>query len=178
MPRLLLHICCAPCGTYITRDRLQPFYDLSWYFYNPNLNTKEEYDRRLEYVKLMADKLSVPLIVEPYEHASWQAAVVGGENDPERGRRCQICYRDRLEKTALLAKAQGFDLFGTTLLVSPYKDTAAIRAIGRELADSIGPGFLAEDFQAEDGYRRSQELAKELSLYRQKFCGCEYSLKA
>ena len=177
MKKLLLHICCAPCGTYISRDRLSPRYDLTWYFYNSNLNSAEEYEKRLQYVKLMADKFGFPLIIEPYDHTAWKAKVRGHENDPERGSRCLICYRDRLGKAAHLAKEKGFDFFSTTLLVSPYKDTTAIRDISRNLADIYGVAFLDEDFQADDGYRRSQELAKELDIYRQKFCGCEYSLK-
>ncbi len=178
MSRLLLHICCAPCGTYITRDRLRPRHDVTWYFYNSNLDTLAEYDRRLEAVKLMAEKFSIPLLIEPYSHEVWKGLVKGREGDPERGARCHICYRDRLEKTARLAQAGNFDLFGTTLLTSPYKDTTVIRAIGRELASTVGIEFLDEDFQADDGYRRSQELAKELGVYRQKFCGCEYSSRA
>ncbi len=176
MPRLLLHICCAPCGTYISRDRLLPRYNLTWYFYNSNLNTLEEYKKRLTAVRLMSEKLNIPLIVEPYDHETWQAKVKGRERDPERSLRCQICYRDRLTKTAALAKEKGFDLFGTTLLVSPYKDTKAICALGCELAAKTGVRFLDEDFQADNGYQKSQALAKELGLYRQKFCGCEYSL--
>ncbi|KKT13076.1 MAG: Glycosyltransferase, group 4 family [Candidatus Falkowbacteria bacterium GW2011_GWF2_43_32] len=174
-PKLLLHICCAPCGTYISRDRLAAKYDLTWYFYNSNLNTRAEYDKRLYYVEMMAKKFNFSLLVEPYEHAAWQEKTAGHAADPERGARCLICYRDRLEKTARLAKERGFDLFGTTLLVSPYKDSAAIRSISRNLAKEFGIEFLDEDFQAADGYRRSQEVAKELGLYRQKYCGCEYS---
>ena len=177
MKKLLLHICCAPCGTYISRDRLAPDYDLTWYFYNSNLNSPAEYDERLYYVQLMADKFNFPLIVEPYDHVTWQTKISGQENCPERGACCLICYRDRLVKTARLAKDQGFDLFSTTLLVSPYKDAAAINNISRSLSADYGVTFLDQDFQADDGYRRSQALAKELGLYRQKFCGCEYSLK-
>jgi predicted adenine nucleotide alpha hydrolase (AANH) superfamily ATPase len=176
-PKLLLHICCAPCGTYISRDRLKPRYDLTWYFYNSNLCSLEEYAKRLEYVKLMAAKYDFPLIIEPYDHVSWQEKITGREGDPEKGARCQICYRDRLVKTAQLAQAQGFEYFSTTLLVSPYKDAAAIKKIGLELAARFGLKFLDEDFQANDAYRRSQELAKELGFYRQKFCGCEFSKK-
>lgn len=175
MKKLLLQICCAPCGTYISRERLAPHYDLTWYFYNPNLVSQEEYDKRLDMVKLMAAKFNFPLIVEPYEHEEWKELVCSRAADPEGGERCRLCYRDRLAKTARLAKEKGFDIFGTTLLVSPYKDAAAIREIGQEWEEISEVAFLDMDFQADDGYRRSQELAKELGLYRQKFCGCEYS---
>ena len=176
MKKLLLQICCAPCGTYISRDRLAPRFDLTWYFCNPILISREEYDKRLAAVKLMAAKFSWPLIIEPYDHESWSGFASCRASDPERGGRCRLCYRDRLLKTAKLARDKEFDLFSTTLLVSPYKDTEAIAEIGRELAAEYDLEFLAEDFQAEDGYRRSQNLARELGLYRQKFCGCEYSL--
>jgi predicted adenine nucleotide alpha hydrolase (AANH) superfamily ATPase len=176
MKKLLLQICCAPCGTFISRERLAPRFDLTWYFCNPNLASQLEYDRRLEAVQLMADKFGWPLLIEPYEHEVWQSLTLGRGADPERGPRCQLCYRDRLVRTAQLARRQKFDLFGTTLLVSPYKDTAAINQIGQELAQTLGLPFLSEDFQADDGYRQSQNLARELGLYRQKFCGCEYSL--
>lgn len=176
MKRLLLQVCCAPCGTYISYERLAPRYDLTWYFCNPNLLSLDEYERRLEAVQNMAAKFGWPLLIEPYQHTAWQEFACARAADPERGERCRLCYRDRLEKTALLAQAQGFDLFGTTLLVSPYKDTEAILRIGQECSAAACLDFLAENFQADDGYRRSQNLAKELGLYRQKFCGCEYSL--
>ena len=176
MKKLLLQICCAPCGTYISRERLAPQYELTWYFCNPNLVSEEEYRKRLEMVEMMAEKFGFPLIVEPYEHDEWKDLTCARAADPERGERCRLCYRDRLARTARLAKEMGFDIFGTTLLVSPYKDADAIREIGKELEEASEVAFLDMDFQADDGYRRSQELAKELGLYRQKFCGCEYSL--
>ncbi|MFA5184218.1 MAG: epoxyqueuosine reductase QueH [Patescibacteria group bacterium] len=176
MKKLLLQICCAPCGTYVSRERLAPFYELTWYFYNPNLLSQAEYDRRLEAVQSMADRFGWPLIIEPYDHQPWRELTAGRAADPERSERCRLCYRDRLARTAQLAAARGFDLFGTTLAVSPYKDTAAIRRLGQELAALSDLDFLSEDLQADEAYRKSQALARELGLYRQKFCGCEYSL--
>jgi UDP-GlcNAc:undecaprenyl-phosphate GlcNAc-1-phosphate transferase len=176
-PDLLLHICCAPCAAYITRDILSPQYNVTWYFYNPNLNTREEYEKRLAAVKFVAEKFKIPLIVEEYNHAPWLDLVKGREDNPERGERCHICYFDRLNKTAAKAKQNNFTYFSTSLLVSPYKDTKSINKIGLELGVKNGIKFLANDFQANDGYRKSQELAKELGIYRQKFCGCEFSLK-
>lgn len=174
-PSLLLHICCAPCSAFISREKLAPNYRLTWYFYNSNLNSQEEYDRRLLAVKEVASRFNIPLIVEPYEHETWQELVKGREGDEERGPRCQICYRDRLTKTAALASRRGFDFFSTSLLVSPYKDTMSIMNISRQLAGEFGVKFLEDDFQSDDIYRHSQELAKELGIYRQKFCGCEFS---
>jgi UDP-GlcNAc:undecaprenyl-phosphate GlcNAc-1-phosphate transferase len=176
-PSLLLHICCAPCGTYVSRDLLLPKYRLTWFFYNPNLVSQAEYDKRLEAVTLMAEKFSIPLIVIPYENQAWCRKIKGREADPERGVRCQICYLDRLRETAKTAKEKGFEFFGTTLLTSPYKDKESIIKMSKDLSSSFGVKFLAEDFQASDGYRKSQALAKELGIYRQKFCGCKYSIR-
>jgi UDP-GlcNAc:undecaprenyl-phosphate GlcNAc-1-phosphate transferase len=176
-PRLLLHICCAPCSAYISRDLLKPKYDLSWYFYNPNLNSLAEYNQRLEAVKLVATRFNIPLIIEDYSHAAWLDKVKGHELDPEKGARCQICYRDRLQKTAQLARKNKFYFFSTSLLLSPYKDTVAIKKIGQELASEYNLKFLGDNFQADNAYQKSQELAKELGIYRQKFCGCEFSIK-
>jgi len=174
-PRLLLHICCAPCATYLSVNRLKPFYDLTWYFYNSNLCDLEEYNKRLAAVYAMAEKFNLKLIVEPYNHQAWLEKIKGRENDPERGERCRICYRDRLLKTIQLAKRKNFDLFSTSLLVSPYKDSAALKNISRSLASEYKVEFLETDFQSDNAYSKSQALAKELGIYRQKFCGCDYS---
>ena len=176
-PSLLLHVCCAPCSAYISRERLLPKYELTWYFYNPNLNSLDEYNLRLEAVKLVAHKFNIPLFIEPYEHAAWLETVNGYESAPERGARCQICYRGRLAKTIDLARLKKFDYFSTSLLVSPYKDTEAIKKIGHELVGESNLKFLDDDFQKDNGYHKSQSLAKELGVYQQKFCGCEFSLK-
>ena len=176
-PKLLLHICCAPCASYISRDILSHAYDVTWYFCNPNLNTLGEYEKRLAAVKFVSEKFKIPLIIEPYNHIEWLGLVKGREGDPEKGERCKICYFDRLAKTAKIAREKNFKYFSTSLLVSPYKDTETINKIGLDLAIKNNLKFLNIDFQANDGYRKSQELAKELGIYRQKFCGCEFSLK-
>jgi len=175
MNKLLLHVCCAPCGTYVSLERLRLRYDLTWYFYNPNLFSLEEYHKRLAAVNFVADKFKIPLIVFDYQHDAWRQQASGWADSPERGERCQYCYRERLEQTAKLAKNQGFDVFGSTLLISPYKDSAALKKIGTELAKPAGLVFLEDDLQADNAYRQSQVLAKKLGLYRQKFCGCEFS---
>ncbi len=173
---LLFHVCCAPCASYISSVRLAPHYNITWYFDNPNILSQIEYDRRLDMVKLMADKFNFDLIIEPYEHQGWLEMTRGHERDPEGGARCMLCYHSRLRDTVKLAKAKNFDLFGTSLLVSPYKDIKALRSISRALAKEYKISFLDEDFQADNGYQHSQNLARELGLYRQKFCGCEYSV--
>ena len=174
-PSLLLHICCAPCGTYISKQELLPKYRLTWFFYNPNLCSVKEYEKRLYYVKLMAKKFHIPLIIVPYNHDSWLKKIKGREADPERGGRCQICYLDRLRETAKLAKEEKFDYFSSSLLYSPYKDIESINRMSTDLEESFKVKYLSDNFQAQDGYYKSQELAKEFGIYRQKFCGCEFS---
>lgn len=176
-PKLLLHVCCAPCSSYISKEILMPDFDLSFYFYNSNIDSLEEYERRLECVRQFAQIHNIPLIVEPYQHRDWLDKVAGHEGDPEKGARCLICYRDRLQKTAELAKEKGFDYFTTSLLVSPYKDTQAIRSISKELSGRYGVDFLDKDFQENNAHHKSQELAKQLGFYRQKYCACEFSKK-
>jgi len=173
---LLLQVCCAPCAIYPSVEILQKKYELTWYFCNPNLFSEEEYESRLEAVRTAAEKFSIALIVEPYEHTAWQKEVLGWEDEPEKGKRCHICYRYRLEKTVALAKNKSFDFFGTSLTVSPYKDAVAIKSISEELAEKYGVSFLPDNLRNDEVFRHSQELAKSLGLYRQKFCGCEYSM--
>jgi UDP-GlcNAc:undecaprenyl-phosphate GlcNAc-1-phosphate transferase len=173
-PRLLLQVCCAPCATYVSLEILRPLYDLTWYFCNPNLEASE-YQKRLEAVKFVAAKFNIPLIVETLNHESWLEQMVGRESDPEKGQRCQICYRDRLEKTAALAQKNGFQFFGTSLTISPYKDAAAIKNMALSLAVEYGLKFLPVDLRDDELFKKAQALAKELQIYRQKFCGCKYS---
>jgi len=154
-----------------------PKYRLTWFFYNSNLSSQAEYDKRLHYVKLMAKKFHIPLIIVSYDHSSWSEKIKGREGDPERGGRCQICYLGRLRETAKLAKEEKFDYFSTTLLYSPYKDIKSINRLATDLEESFGIKYLLDNFQAQDGYYKSQEFAKEFGIYRQKFCGCEFSVK-
>jgi len=176
-PKLLLHVCCAPCSAYLIREILLPEFEVTLYFYNSNLCSKEEYEARLYWVKFVAAENKIPLIIEPYNHEAWLSQVAGHEADLERGPRCLICYRDRLDKTAELASHGKFDYFSTSLLVSPYKDTQALIKIAQEVAAKYNTKFLDRDFQADDMYQKSQELAKQLNFYRQKFCGCEFTKK-
>jgi UDP-GlcNAc:undecaprenyl-phosphate GlcNAc-1-phosphate transferase len=173
-PRLLLHICCAPCASYLTVSSLMKRFRVTWYFDNPNLDSQEEYNRRLMAVRYVAKKFGVRLIVRRYEHEAWRKLALGRENDLERGARCKMCYADRLGRAASLARRNNFQFFSTSLLVSPYKDARVIYEISHGLAGK-GLLFLDEDFQADSGYRRSQQFAKELGIYCQKYCGCEFS---
>ncbi len=173
-PKLFLHICCVGCGVAITKE-LKGGYQLTLYFYNPNIFPEKEYNRRLMEARRIASELGLDLITEDYDHKSWLKLVRGHEKDPERGERCRICYKDRLKQTAVKAKELGFDSFTTTLTVSPHKDAKAIIMLGNELAGKYSLKFLDQDFKKQDGFKKACELSKELGLYRQDYCGCEFS---
>jgi predicted adenine nucleotide alpha hydrolase (AANH) superfamily ATPase len=175
--KLLLHICCAGCGVYVSQ-LLKQQYAVTLYFYNPNIFPKSEYNKRLAEVEEIAGKFKLDLIRGEYHHEVWLEKIRGHENDPERGERCLICYGDRLANTAKLAQKNKFDLFTTTLTVSPHKDALAISKIGNDLSLKYEVKFLDRDFKKQDGFKKSVELSKKLGLYRQNYCGCEYSYKS
>ena len=168
---ILLHVCCAPCGGGCVERLLAEGRQPRLYYSNSNLCSLEEFDRRLDSVRLLAEHFSVPLEIDPYDHASYLACVAGLENEPERGRRCVRCFGFNLGRTALRAAELGVN-FATTLTVSPHKDSAAIFAAGNAYA-----GFEAIDFKKRDGFARSNRIARELGFYRQNFCGCEFSIR-
>lgn len=176
LPKLLFHICCAPCSSFVTKEILKPKYNVTWYFYNSNLASKEEYDKRLKEVKKMAKLFKIPLIVQAYSHNDWLNKVKGLENEPECGKRCKICYFDRLDKAFKLASDRQFDLVATSLLVSTYKDEESINNISNMLSKKYNIKVLSDNIRSVEIFRKSQEYAKELGIYRQKFCGCEFSI--
>lgn len=169
---LLLHACCAPCATYPLM-RLSKIFDITLYFYNPNILSSDEYQKRLnEFDKL---PFGFKLISENYLPIEFENIAKGLENQKEGGARCAECYNLRLEKAAMFAKQNNFDLFGTVLTVSPYKNSAFINRQGKELENKYGVKFLFSDFKKNDGYKQSCLLSSEFGLYRQSFCGCKYS---
>jgi predicted adenine nucleotide alpha hydrolase (AANH) superfamily ATPase len=167
--KILLHVCCGPCATHSVR-KLQEAYDVTLFFSNSNISPRDEYERRLAEAVKLAGMLQVPLIEDPYDHAAWLTRIQGLEREPERGRRCEACFEFNLGRTARYAREHGFDGFTTTLTISPHKDSATIFRVGRDQ----GP-FVAMDFKKDDGFKRSVELAREYGLYRQDYCGCEFS---
>ena len=181
-PSLLMHSCCGPCSTACI-ERMAPDYDITVFFYNPNITDREEYEKRKEnqkkFIKEYNDDPAVPYKVAYMEgdYDSERFIELCGKysEEPEGGKRCGICFEMRLEKTAQTAAMMNFDSFTTTLTVSPHKDRKAIFAIGNRQADKYKVGFLEEDFKKRDGFKRSVDLAKKHDLYRQDFCGCEYS---
>ncbi|MEE3467861.1 MAG: epoxyqueuosine reductase QueH [Eubacterium sp.] len=179
-PRLLLHCCCAPCSSYVT-EYLHPFFDITVFFYNPNITESEEYEKRKSELKRYLGEVSfgesIDWIDADYEPERFLEMAKGLEDEPERGRRCEGCFRLRLGKTAEAAKAGGYDLFCTTLSISPHKDADLLMAIGEELAEEYGVPYLPSDFKKKNGYKRSIELSREYDLYRQDYCGCRFSMR-
>ncbi len=175
-PKLLFHICCAPCASYLSLNYLKKKYDLTWYFDNSNLVSLEEYRKRLALVKQIALDNNIKLVVAPYNNLTWLAGIKGREKDEERGRRCYICYRQRLKNTYDLALKEGFDYFATSLIVSPYKDRKKISEIGKALGGGGKVKFLNLNLDFNDLSRKSIKLAKDNAWYCQRFCGCRFSL--
>ena len=177
-PSLLLHSCCGPCSSYVM-EYLSGYFDLTVFYYNPNIEPEEEYRFRLEEQQRLVNEMSgisvSEVIAGDYDPENYHKAVAGLENEPEGGKRCLECFRMRLEKTARLAAEKGFDYFTTTLTVSPYKNAPVLNAVGEEAAAKYGVPFLNSDFKKRNGYKRSIELSKEYDLYRQDYCGCVYS---
>lgn len=188
-PRLLLHSCCAPCSSYCL-IYLLPHFDITCFYYNPNITDADEYDKRIRELVRLSDTLNeefapsekitpIKVIAGDYEPEVFLEAVKKGglENCPEGGDRCRMCFGMRLRKTYELACAEGFDYFTTTLTISPLKDAQVINDIGYAVADSSedGPMWLPSDFKKNDGYKRSIELSRKYDLYRQSYCGCIYS---
>lgn len=174
-PKLLLHSCCGPCSSYVT-EYLAKYFDIWIFFYNPNIYPESEYILRLDTQKKWLDDTGYAVLSDSgYDHVDFIEAVSGLESEPEGGKRCEICFRLRLEATAKKARDEGFDFFGTTLTVSPHKDQDLLNRIGEELSERYGVCWLYSDFKKRDGYKRSIILSKEHGLYRQNYCGCEFS---
>lgn len=177
-PRLLLQSCCGPCSSYVL-EYLTQYFRVTVLYYNPNIQPRAEYDKRLHWQREIIAQLPTQTPVElldcGYDGARYTEAVRGLEREPEGGARCTVCFRLRLEETARLAKAHGYDYFCSTLTVSPHKDAERLNAIGSALAAEYGVAWLPSDFKKREGYKRSIELSKQYGLYRQDYCGCLFS---
>lgn len=177
---ILLHSCCAPCSSYVITF-LTPYFNITILYYNPNIFPKNEYLKRKEEQIRLINSLKTPNKVNildcDYDNEIYEKQIKGYENCPERGARCNICFKLRLEKTAELAKKNNYDYFCSTLTVSPYKNAKLINEIGNELAKKYQIKWLYSDFKKNDGYKKSIELSKKYNLYRQNYCGCIYSKK-
>lgn len=178
VPTLLLHSCCAPCSSY-TLEYLSRYFSITVFYFNPNISPKAEFDKRFAEQKRLIETLpsenKISLICGDYNYDEFLNIARGYESVPEGGERCFRCYRMRLEKTAELAKQNGFDYFCTTLSISPLKNSQKINEIGFDVAEKYGVKWLPSDFKKREGYKRSIELSREYDLYRQNFCGCVFS---
>lgn len=180
-PTLLLHACCAPCSSFVL-EFLSAYFDITIYYYNPNIHPEQEYTRRLEELKTFITKLpqSPDLVETDYDVSDYFAAVKTDsepelQTEAERGERCRRCYEFRMSRAYEYACNNHFDYFTTTLSISPHKDAAKINEIGMQLEKSHGSTYLYADFKKKNGYLRSLELSKEYGLYRQDYCGCIFS---
>lgn len=178
-PKLLLHSCCAPCSSYVL-EYLSNYFEITDFFYNPNISPKEEYDERLSELKRLIreqpHKHKVTLIEGRYDEKEFFDIAKGLENEPEGGLRCRKCFELRLNEAAQMAKESDADYFATTLTISPLKNTPLLNEIGSGIFKTgEGPVYLPSDFKKKNGYARSIELSKEYGLYRQNYCGCVYS---
>ncbi len=173
-PKLLIHACCAPCSSEVI-NQLNEYFDLTIYYYNPNIYPKEEYEKRYDEFK----KLPYDCLIEKgeYDEAKYDENVKGLEELGEFSIRCYKCFEFRLEETCKKAKDENYDYFSTTLSISPYKKSAWINEIGNRLSTKYDIKYLYSDFKKKEGYKKSIELSNKYNLYRQHYCGCKYSLK-
>ena len=173
-PKLLLHACCAPCSSAVI-ERLKDVFDVTVYYYNPNIDTAEEYNVRAEELKRLCKAFSLSAVIEKYDPEIFYETVKGYEDLPEGDKRCFLCYELRLKYAAKYAKEHNFDYFTTTLTISPLKNAEKLNAIGYKTQEEFKVKFLPSDFKKRNGYYRSIELSKEYGLYRQNYCGCVFS---
>lgn len=180
VPTLLLHSCCAPCSSYVL-EYLSNYFKITILYYNPNISPIEEFNKRVEeqkrLISLLDTKYPVSFIEGNYDNDIYETAIRGLENEPERGKRCYVCYELRLRECAKLAKEKGYDYFSTTLSISPYKNSNWLNEIGSKLEKEYQVNYLYADFKKKNGYKRSIELSNIYHLYRQNYCGCVYSKK-
>ena len=180
VPKLMLQACCAPCSSYVL-EILSNYFQITIVYYNPNIYPYEEYIKRLDEVKklikLIKSRYPIDILEVEYDKAAFDDISKGLEFEPEGGARCHKCYYLRMEKVALLAKKNNYDYFTTTLSISPYKNAEVLNNIGAFLENKYNIKYLYADFKKKEGYKRSIELSKKYNLYRQEYCGCEFSIQ-
>lgn len=178
VPTLLLHSCCAPCSSYVL-EYLSNHFQITIFYYNPNISEEKEYRKRVEEQKRLISELPVKYPIAflegKYDKESFETAIKGLEHLGERSKRCYACYYLRLSEAARVAKEKGMDYFTTTLSVSPHKNANWLNEIGEQMEQEYGVPYLYSDFKKRNGYKRSIELSEQYHLYRQDFCGCKYS---
>lgn len=169
---VMLHVCCGPCAAYCAGYLTEKGYAVTLCFANSNIHPVTEYRRRLRGAMTLAGRLSLPLVEARYDHEKWLKAVSGLEDQPEGGARCRLCFAHNLVETSKVAVGRGIGHFTTSLTVSPHKSNRMVFSVGRCIE-----GFLAFDFKRGNGFRESVRLSGKFELYRQKYCGCEFSLR-
>ena len=178
-PTLLLHSCCAPCSSYVL-EYLNSYFNITIFYYNPNITEKEEYEKRIQEVRRLIREMDLPhvdVIEGEHDPKSFFAMAAKWPGEREGGKRCYDCYKMRLFKTAELAAERGFDYFTTTLSISPHKNAQWLNELSEEAAAIFGSRALPADFKKKNGYKRSIELSADYDLYRQDYCGCIFSKK-
>jgi len=177
---ILIHTCCAPCSANVFKE-LEKDYQVSCFFYNPNIWPEEEYKKRRDECKKYCKRIDISFIEpdEPFDYAQdkWSIYIEGLENEPEGGKRCKKCFELRLTQTAEYAKKNGFDVFATTLTISPHKNAVLINRIGEKVAGKFGIKFFKADWKKNDGYKKSCEISRSEDFYRQNYCGCKNSIR-
>jgi predicted adenine nucleotide alpha hydrolase (AANH) superfamily ATPase len=177
MIKILLNVCCAPDATHTINALRETGYEPAAFFYNPNIHPRSEYYKRVEDMKKLAKETNVENINDvTYDVEEWFRMCGPYAKEPERGKRCEVCFRMRMEKTAQKAKELGFEIFATTLTISPHKDHNLINALGAAAAQKYGVKYLESNFKKQEGFKKSLVLSKKYGLYRQDYCGCSYSL--
>ena len=176
MQKCLLHVCCAPCSIVVI-DELKNDYDLTVYFYNPNIYPEQEYFKRKAEVVRVCKEWKIPMIDADYETQKWEECTKGLENEPEGGKRCLNCFAVRLNKAGEYAKQNKFDIFATTLTSGRNKKADVIHPLGFKIAEKFSLKFLDIDWKTGGRQERGRKMVKDRGIYRQKYCGCKYSVK-
>lgn len=175
--KILLHACCGICSSYPIVQLRDIGYEPVVYFYNPNIYPENEYHKRLEAQKGLCEYHKSELIIEDYIPEEFFSKVKGFEDEPERGKRCDVCFELRLNKTAEKAKELGINSFTTSIVISPHKNFQKLSEIGEKIAKEYGLSYLAIDFKKKDGFLKTNKIANSLKLYRQNYCGCKFSIQ-
>lgn len=180
VPKLLIHSCCAPCSSYVL-EYLSSYFQITVYYYNPNIYPDSEYTKRVLEQQSLIDQMNfkypVTFIAGPYDKEKFYEMARGLEDVREGGERCFGCYELRLRETAKIAVEEGYDFFTTTLSISPLKNAQKLNEIGMKVAEEYGSHYLMSDFKKKNGYKRSVELSEKYGLYRQDYCGCVFSMR-
>ncbi|QEN05971.1 epoxyqueuosine reductase QueH [Thiospirochaeta perfilievii] len=171
---VLLHVCCGPCAVG-SIPKIEE-HNVTLYFSNSNINSYEEFEKRYETAVTVSNYYKESIIKDKYEHNRWSEHIKGLEGEPEKGKRCLKCFEYSFIQSAKKAKELGIDNFTSTLTISPHKNSKIIMEIGERVAKEYGLNYVMVDFCKENGFKLSTDLSKELGLYRQKYCGCEYSI--